>query len=255
VHTRLNQWFLNLMMPRFVRAADVLVAISECTKRDAITCYQIKPQKIHVIYGGISAHFKPMENLEKLNTVRRTYDLPNSFLLYVGVIEPRKNLPVLFDAFKLANLPDVKLVITGKKGWLYDETFARVQKLGLEKSVLFTGFVPDDDLPALYSLAEAFVFPSLYEGLGLPVLEAMACGAPTMCSDSSSLPEVAGEAAVLVAPTDVRGWAAAMTSLTQNAALRAGLRERGLAQAARFTWEAAARQAREVYRELYAHRA
>jgi glycosyltransferase involved in cell wall biosynthesis len=254
VHTLLNRWFLGLMMPHFVQAADAIVVISESTKRDAVTSYQIEPDKIHVVYGGVNAHFKPVDAPQKLNAVRHTYCLPDRFLLYVGVIEPRKNLPTLFDAFKRANSSDVKLVIAGKKGWLYSETFARVQELGLEQNVIFTGFVPDDDLPALYSLAEAFVFPSLYEGLGLPVLEAMACGAPTICSDVSSLPEVAGDAALLVAPTDVRGWAEAMAYLTQNAALRADLRERGLHRAARFTWEAAARQTREVYRELYARR-
>jgi glycosyltransferase involved in cell wall biosynthesis len=254
VHTVLNRWFLDLMMPRFVQAADAVVVISESTKRDAITYYQIKPDKIHVVYGGVNSRFRPIDAPQKLDTVRQTYRLPDRFVLYVGVIEPRKNLSTLFDAFKLINLPDVKLVIAGKKGWLYDETLARVQELGLEKNVIFTSFVPGEDLPTLYSLAEAFVFPSLYEGLGLPVLEAMACGVPVICSNVSSLPEVAGDAGLLVAPTDVRGWAEAMTYLTQNAALRAALRERGLRQAARFTWETAARQTREVYRELYAHR-
>jgi len=254
VHTLLNRWFLDLMMPRFVQAADAVIVISESTQRDAMTYYQIKPDKIHVVYGGVNAHFRPIDALQKLDAVRQAYRLPDHFLLYVGVIEPRKNLPTLFDAFKLATLPNVKLVIAGKKGWLYDEALARVQELGLEQDVIFTGYVPDDDLPALYSLAEAFVFPSLYEGLGLPVLEAMACGAPTICSDVSSLPEVAGNAALLVAPTNVRGWAEAMTGLTQNASLRADLRERGLRQAAHFTWETAAHQMREVYRELYAHR-
>jgi glycosyltransferase involved in cell wall biosynthesis len=253
-HSPLNRTFLQLMAPHFLRAADAIITISQCTLSQALTHYDFIKHKVYIIYSAVNAEFRPVSDLIQQAQLRARYSLPERFLLYVGTIEPRKNLSMLFEAFKQANIKGLKLVIAGKKGWLYREIFARLQTLGLEQDVLFTGFVPDDDLPTLYSCAEGFVFPSLYEGFGLPVLEAMACGTPVISSNTSSLPEVTGDAAQLVAPDDVRGWAEAITRLAQDAALRAELRERGLRRASRFTWQAAARQTRELYRELYAHR-
>ncbi len=252
-HTRLNRWFLTLMMPRFLRAADAIIAVSECTKQDALRLYGIDRAKIMVIGEGVHPRFRSV-GPQITSDVRRKYGLPEHFILAVGTIEPRKNLPILFEAFKQAQRPEVKLVIAGKKGWLYDRTFARLRELGLGQRVAFTDFVPDEDLPALYTAAEAFAFPSLYEGFGLPVLEAMACGTPVLCSNTSSLPEVAGDAALPISPGDVRGWAQAIEQITRDATLRAELRQRGLRQAKRFSWEETARQTREVYREIYAHR-
>jgi glycosyltransferase involved in cell wall biosynthesis len=141
----------------------------------------------------------------------------------------------------------IALVIAGGKGWLYEETFATVERLGLSGDVVFLGYVPETDLPALYSLARLFVFPSLYEGFGLPPLEAMACGTPVVCAHTSSLPEVAGDAALLVDPLDADGLAAAMQQALSDEGLRARLVERGLRQAARFTWRAAAQQLLAIY--------
>jgi glycosyltransferase involved in cell wall biosynthesis len=146
----------------------------------------------------------------------------------------------------------IQLVIAGKRGWHSEPFFERLQALGLTDKVRLLGFVPDEDLPALYGLAEVFAFPSLYEGFGLPVLEAMACGAPVICSNTSSLPEVAGEAAIQLAPTDVRGWTEALGRLMSDGALCATLRQRGLQQAHRFTWENTARQTYAIYQEVYA---
>jgi glycosyltransferase involved in cell wall biosynthesis len=255
-HSRLNRTYLRLMMPYFLRRADVVVAISRCTLQDACQHYPVVANKGHVVYPAVDKHFRPIVDQSLLEAVRSRYNLPAHFWLYVGTIEPRKNLVTLFEAFKqaLPQLEGSKLVIAGKKGWLYDEILARLKALGLEEHVLFTGYVPDDDLPALYSLAQAFVFPSLYEGFGLPILEAMACGTPVICSNRSSLPEVAGEAALLLSPEDTRGWAEAMSQLKQNESLQADLRERGLRQVKGFTWETTAQHTRQLYREIYANR-
>jgi glycosyltransferase involved in cell wall biosynthesis len=253
-HKPLNRWFLTLMMPRFLRAADAVIAVSECTKRDAIRFYGIPEEKITVIYEGVNPRFRPASP-EAIAAVRARYNLPEHFILYVGTIEPRKNLTALLEAFhhllatrSLRPAPcDLRLVIVGKKGWLYEGFFRRLRELGLEDRVIFTGYVPDEDLPALYSAADLFVFPSLYEGFGLPVLEAMACGVPVICSNTSSLPEVAGDAALLVDPADVRALAGAMERALTDEALRVTLRARGIEKAGRFSWEGAARKTVEVY--------
>ncbi|MEM4301926.1 MAG: glycosyltransferase family 1 protein, partial [Candidatus Caldarchaeum sp.] len=211
-HKPLNRWFLTLLMPRFLRAADAVIAVSECTKRDAVRAYGIPEEKITVIYEGVSPRFRPA-NPEAVQAVRAKYGLPEHFILYVGTIEPRKNLVALLEAYAAILTRNtqhaIRLVVVGKKGWLYEGFFRRLRELDLEERVHFTGYVPDEDLPALYSAADLFVFPSLYEGFGLPVLEAMACGVPVVCSNTSSLPEVAGDAALLVNPTDVQALAAA----------------------------------------------
>jgi glycosyltransferase involved in cell wall biosynthesis len=252
-HLPLNRWYLNLAVPRFLAAADAIIAISACTRRDAMHFYGVPGQKIHVIYEAADPRFRPVEDQAYLAEVRQRYALPERFILYVGTIEPRKNLPVLFQAFKAAGaaLAGCRLVVCGKKGWLYDETFASLQTLGITDRVLFTGFVPDADLPGLYTLAEALALPSRYEGFGLPVLEAMGCGTPVVCSNASSLPEIAGDAALLLPPDDVRGWAGALARVASDGGLRAELRARGLRQAATFTWARAAQETRAVYREVY----
>jgi len=249
-HKPMNRWFLTLMMPRFLRAADAVIAVSECTKRDAIRFYSIPEEKITVIYEGVSPRFRPA-NPEAVRAVREKYGLPERFILYVGTIEPRKNLTTLLEAFHhLLATRDLRLVFVGKKGWLYEGFFRRLRELGLEDRVIFTGYVPDEDLPAIYSAADLFVFPSLYEGFGLPVLEAMACGTPVVCSNTSSLPEVAGDAAILVDPTDVRALAGAMERVLTDEHLRAEIYAKGLGRARQFTWAKAAQETLKVYLEV-----
>ncbi|RME35317.1 MAG: glycosyltransferase family 1 protein [Thermoflexia bacterium] len=252
-HKPLNRWFLTLMMPRFLRAADAVIAVSECTKRDAVRAYGIPEEKITVIYEGVSPRFRPASP-EAIQAVRAKYRLPERFILYVGTIEPRKNLTALLEAYAALQSRNTqhaaRLVIVGKKGWLYGGFFRRLRELGLEERVHFTGYVPDGDLPAIYSAADLFVFPSLYEGFGLPVLEAMACGVPVVCSNTSSLPEVAGDAALLADPTDIRALVAAMERALTDEALRASLRARGLERARQFTWEEAAKRTVEVYHQV-----
>jgi glycosyltransferase involved in cell wall biosynthesis len=249
-HKPLNRWFLTLMMPRFLRAADAVIAVSECTKRDAIRFYGIPEEKITVIYEGVNPRFRPASP-EAIAAVRARYNLPEHFILYVGTIEPRKNLTALLEAFHhLLATHDLRLVFVGKKGWLYEGFFRRLRELGLEDRVIFTGYVPDEDLPAIYSAADLFVFPSLYEGFGLPVLEAMACGTPVVCSNTSCLPEVAGDAALLVDPADVRALAGAMERALTDEALRVTLRARVMGKARGFTWEQAAQKTLMVYQAL-----
>jgi glycosyltransferase involved in cell wall biosynthesis len=242
------------MIPRFLRAADAIIVDSECTMRDAVRLCGVRPERLRVVFPGVRSLFQPVRDPGRLAEVRARYALAGRFILSVGTIEPRKNLPTLFEALKHLSLGEVKLVVVGLRGWYSHKIFARLKGLGVDERVMFTGFVPDEDLPALYSLAEAFAYPSLYEGFGLPALEAMACGTPVVCSDSSSLPEVVGDSAIMVAPRDVGGWKEALERLLTSAELKGVLRERGLRRASRFTWEAAALMTREVYREVYANR-
>ncbi|UCF93737.1 MAG: glycosyltransferase family 4 protein [Desulfobacterales bacterium] len=252
-HTCLNRLFLRTMMPWFLRKADTVVADSESTRRDALKFYKLKQSKIRVIYPGVHPRFRPVHDLERLAAVRRRYALPARFLLFVGSIEPRKNLETLLEVFRNLRPDEVRLVIAGERGWRYRTTLECLQSSDLRRKLILTGFVPDDDLPVLYSLAEAFVYPSLYEGFGLPVLEAMACGTPVITSNSSSLPEVASDAAIMVAPRDVRGWLRALDQIIQNSVLKAELRQRGLRRARGFSWESTACKMRKVYQEVYGH--
>lgn len=253
MHKPLNRWFLTLMMPRFLRVADAVIAVSECTKRDAVRFYGLDEGKIHVVHEGVNPRFRPAAP-EALSEVRRTYGLPERFILSLGTIEPRKNLTSLLKAYGALRETgsDFKLVIAGKKGWLYEGFFRKLRELGLEDEVIFPGFVPDGDLPALYSAADLFVFPSLYEGFGLPVLEAMACGVPVITSNTSSLPEVAGDAAILIDPNSVDALVGAMRTVLKSEQLRRDLQAKGQMQAAEFSWDTAARETVAVYASVLA---
>ena len=249
-HRPLNIAFLKTMMPRFLRAADAIIAVSECSKRDAARIYNVPADKIWVIYEGVDPRFKPIDDAAQLASIRRKYNLPERFVLHVGTIEPRKNLTLLFEALTALNVERHALVVAGKTGWLTDPIFARIGELGLQDRVLFTGYVPDEDLPTLLSAASVLVMPSKYEGFGLPVLEAMACGTPVIASNASSLPEVGGDAALYAPPDDPSAWAELISRVLKDAALRASMREKGLRQAAKFRWDIAARQTAEVYSTL-----
>lgn len=230
-----------------------MIAASESTKKDAVRLCGLDEAKIKVIYHGVSPRFRPA-GPEAVSAVRQRYGLPDRFVLSLGTIEPRKNLTSLLEVWHALSSGGVppKLVIAGSKGWLYAPFFSKLRELGLEDQVLFTGYVPEEDLPAVYSAAELFVYPSLYEGFGFPVLEAMACGAPVITSNTSSLPEVAGQAALLVDPTSLEELSAAIGRVLENQELRNQLRARGLEQAARFSWERTARETLSVYESLRA---
>jgi len=258
-HKRLNRWFLSLMTPRFVRAADALTAISESTRRDAARVYGFDENKIHVIYPGVSAHFRPASS-DQITVIRRKYNLPEHFILSVATLEPRKNLAALLDAYAMlqqsaisnqkSEIGNLSLVLVGKKGWLYQGLLQKLSELGLEQRVLLTDYVPDDNLPGLYSAADLLVYPSLYEGFGLPVLEAMACGTPVITSNTSSLPEIAGDTQVTLDPRDVKAIAEAMAWVLTDEPKRRDMRQRGLERARQFTWETTARKTLELYRRV-----
>lgn len=245
--------YLNRVVPRSVARATRVLADSAATKNDLIELLHTSPDKITVLYGGVDARFAPMADPKRLAAVRAKYSLGlDPFILGIGTLQPRKNFSRLIQAFAAlhSQLSTRHLVIVGGKGWLYDDIFAEVKRLGLEGRVLFPGFVDDDDLPALYSAADVLAFPSIYEGFGLPILEAMACGTPVVTSVTSSLPELAGDAALLVEPTDVDAIAATLRRLLQEADLRRKLVAAGFDQARKFTWEKAAVQLLGIYESI-----
>jgi glycosyltransferase involved in cell wall biosynthesis len=251
-HLPRNRFYLRTMMPRFLRRADRIIAVSESTRRDALRSYPIDPEKIVVIPEGVEPRFRPDVPPDDLIRVRRRYALPERFVLSVGTIEPRKNYPTLVEAYAAlrSRHPQVGLVIAGSRGWLYERFFEQVRSLGLGESVVFTDHVADEDMPALLNAAEVFAFPSEFEGFGLPPLEAMACGLPVACSNAASLPEVVGDAGLLLSPRDVGAWVGALDRLLGDAPLRADLRAKGLARARRFSWDTAAERTLEVYRSV-----
>lgn len=245
--------YLDRVVPRSVARATHILADSQATKDDLIALYGTPADKITVLLSGVSAHFRRVDDPAAHQAVRERYGIPpQPYIISVGTVQPRKNYARLMEA--LATLgpegADIHLVIAGGRGWLDSPIYGAVKSFGLENRVHFTGFVDDADLPALYSAALCLAYPSLYEGFGFPVLEAFACGTPVVSSTLSSIPEVAGDAALLVDPYDVGALAAALRRVLNDPALRAGLVERGARQAAQFTWARTARHLREIYRQF-----
>lgn len=235
------------------RAADHVIAVSESTKKDLIEKLDVRPEKITVVYEGVDrGKFRPEADQPlagKIDEVRRKHGIDGEYLLFVGTVQPRKNLVRLIEAFStINNQPStIELVIVGKKGWLTEEIYAAPEKFGVGERVKFLGYVPTDDIVTLLNEALAFVFPSLYEGFGLVVLEAMACGCPVVTSNVSSLPEVVGEAGILVDPYNVEDVGRGIGEvLSLNGVQRQNLVEKGLNRAREFTWEEAARKTVEV---------
>ena len=235
------------------RRAHAIVADSECSKRDIVRLLGIPPQRVRVIYLAAEERFQPIEDEAWLGNMRRHYGLPERYILYLGGFDQRKNVPTLIRAFARARetLGDIPhLVIAGhppeRESSLFPDPRRVVAELGLE--VFFVGWVAEEDKPALYSGAACFVYPSLYEGFGLPPLEAMACGVPVVVSNTSSLPEVVGDAGLLVDPLDVDALAEAMIAVLSDEDLRASLRQKGIARAKRFSWERTARETLEAYK-------
>jgi glycosyltransferase involved in cell wall biosynthesis len=245
--------FLDAAVPRSVRRATRVLADSEATRQDLIDLYQTLPAKVAVMYSGVDSRFRPVRDPAALDSLRRKYGLGDApFILSVGTIHLRKNYIRLMQALARLAATDesARLVIAGGPGWGAETIYAETGRLGLEGRVIFPGFVADEDLPALYSAAAAFAYPSLYEGFGLPLLEAMACGTPSLTSTVSCLPEVAGDAALLVNPRDVDEMAASLKRLMDDNLLRRELVARGLGRAAEFTWERAAAQLLAEYARL-----
>lgn len=252
--TQLNQLYLRMMMPRFCQHARQIIAVSHNTSQDIQRFYQIPAEKITTIYPGVHPRFQRVTDPAVLERVQAKYHLPPRFALFVGTVEPRKNLDNVLLAFEQAGVDDLHLVLGGRIGWKSTRVMRQLRRHAAAARILIPGYIADEDLPALYSLAEMFLLPSRYEGFGLPVLEAMACGTPVITANISSLPEVAGDAALLVDPTDAEALAAAMADLAANPARRAALQEKGYRQAAQFTWEKTARATLAVYRAVLEER-
>lgn len=247
-HKVLNRWYLNLAMPLYCRRAAHIIAVSEHTRRDLVDAYGLAPDKITVVHEAADPRFGP-QLPQVVEAVRSRYGLPQRYLLFVGTIEPRKNLARLLAAFEAAYADSLTdgLVIVGRKGWLYGDFFARLEESVVRSAVFLPGYVPNEDLPAVYAGAQALVFPSLYEGFGLPVLEAMACGTPVVASDGSSIPEVGGDAALYVDPQDTEALRETVRRLLRDAGLQVEMRARGQIQAAQFSWRRAADETQAVY--------
>lgn len=244
--SRVFLWRLQYRYAR--RRADFFLAISEFTKKEMVELWRIPPEKIHVVPCAYSERMTRVEASDHLARLLEKYDLSDPFILFVGNTNPRKNLEQTIRAFDLfkerTNLPH-QLVIAGEHGWKFDRE-KTMKKIGHQDSVRFLGFVPDEDMPALYSAASLFLFPTLYEGFGIPVLEAQACGVPVVTSNGSSLPEVAGDGAEYVDPYDVESICAGMTRVLQDPTLAGELVEKGCLNVKRFSWEESARRLNEI---------
>jgi glycosyltransferase involved in cell wall biosynthesis len=244
---------MKVLMPWSCRRADHIITISEFSKRDLVETYRVEPERITVTYPGPSENCQPLDQGQAQDRLREAYGIDPPFILYVGNLEPRKNLSRLLEAFaelKRKDLIEDKLVIVGQKAWRYDGIFETLRKNSLEQRVILTGYVPSVALPAFYNAASLLMYPSLFEGFGLPVVEAMACGTPVITSLGSSLEEIADGAAVLVDPYSVSSMAAAIDKVANSTHIQRELRQAGLARAACFSFRKMAEQTRSVYHQL-----
>jgi len=241
---------LNMSLKKSIKRADSIITISEFSKSEIVKYMGVDPSLITVAHCGVDTDiFYPLSE-DLVNKVKQKYDLPSEYLLYTGTLEPRKNIERLIDAYAMLineNAFTPVLVLAGRKGWLYDSIFDKINSLGIEKRVIFTGYVDDGDMPALLSGALIFVFPSLYEGFGMPPLEAMACGIPVITSSAASLPEVAGDAAIMVDPYDTVAIKNGINRLINDAKLRDFLSIKGIERAKQFNWKRTASTIMNIY--------
>ena len=243
---------LRFTVRRSARSAARVLALSENARQDIISTYRIAPDLVTAIPLAAPTHFRPVDDEDELQRVRQTYGINGDYILSVGSIQPRKNLARLLSAYERlrhtrpeGSLP--QLVLVGKRAWLYRETLKTIEELGT--SVIATGYVPETDLPALYSGAMCFVYPSFFEGFGLPPLEAMKCGTAVITGDRTSLPEVVGDSGVLVNPFDIDAISSAIATMVDDSSLRSSLRIKSLNRARIFDWRETARRTLEVYKQ------
>lgn len=247
------QLYWRLQIPIAARRSAFIITDSEHARQEILEDFDCLPEKVKAIMLGFDPHMIKPRAAADGDRVRRKYGLPSEYLLYVGTIQPRKNLDTLIQAYyrlKQGGSFDHKLVIVGRKGWLYDQLFNRIKELGLDSEIIFTGFVPDEDLPYIYDSAKLFLYLSLFEGFGLPPLEAMACGVPVITSNTTSLPEVVGDAGITLDPTDVGQVVIAMKQVLQNCQLAEKMKGKGSVRARQFSWDTAARQTLEIYQRV-----
>lgn len=258
VPERFPRWqrlYLTTQARRSCRQARRVVTISQSGRQDVHHYFDIPLDRIDVVYPGVDERFKP-QSAEQLTAFRQENKLPQRFILHVGTLQPRKNLPFLLDVFaQLRQDPafvDLSLVLAGGKGWFYEEIFNRVQALGLTEWVHFPGYVPDETLPQWYGAAACLVFPSAYEGFGMPILEAMACGTPVIAANTSSIPEAVGEAGLLYEVNDAAALLHHLRDLLQQPDLAYHLRQIGLIQARHFSWAISGQAMGHVYAQALA---
>jgi len=250
-HSLLTWIHHRIGLQLILNKVDKIIAVSNSTKRDILKFFNIPENKITVIQEGHFDYYKPINDKAVLNKIKKKYNLTFKFILFVGTLEPRKNICRVIQA--LVNVrkefPELKLVITGKKGWKYKEVFRLINKLKLNENIIFTGYVPEEDLPVLNNLAELLVYPSLYEGFGLSPLGAMKCGCPVVSSNTSSIPEVVGDAGILVNPFSIKGIAEGILNILKNDKYKSQLIKKGLSQSRLFNWKRFTHQTIELYKE------
>ncbi len=252
LHTRAKRTYFPQAIRLSARRADALIAVSESTRRDALRILDIPPERITTVPNGINADFHPIEDSSVLDECRKRYHLPDEFILFVGLIEPRKNLPLLLRAYgNLIRQDDAPhLVLVGRVGWMVEQIYQLIAELNLEEKVHFTGYIPHQDLPIIYNLAKVFVYPSNYEGFGFPPLEAMACGTPVITTAVSAMLDYIGAAGLLVQPQNEQALTEAMRTLLKDSSLQEQFSQKGRQRAAEFTWQRTAIETLHIYERV-----
>lgn len=252
LHTRARRLYFPTVMKLSARRADAIISVSESTRKDAIRLLGIDPARIFTAHLGVDSSFQPISDQVQLSQIAEKYDLPDRFILYVGTIEPRKNLPLLIKAYReiVTRGTEHKLVLVGNYGWMYEEVLTLIEELNLSEFIHLPGYVSQSELPLVYNLAELFVYPTIYEGFGLPVLEAMACGVPVITSRIASLPEVVADAGILIPVDDIEALSEAMRQVLLDNNLKQKLIHDGMLQAKKFSWERTAELTWKVYRQV-----
>ena len=254
VHERSKVIFFQRMIRLAADRASAIIAVSESTKKDTVRFLGLPEDRIDVVYEGVDTDFyHPLGETDGLEPVRAKYGLEKDFILFVGTLEPRKNIAGVIEAFSKVvreAKKEYNLVVAGTKGWNYQSVFELVQRLNIEQEVIFTGYVPEEELPRLFNAASVFVYPSFYEGFGIPPLEAMACGTPVVTSSISSLPEVVGDAGLLVDPNSSDAIADAILRILTDDGLRRELTKKGVERAKLFSWQKAADETLAIYRRV-----
>ena len=253
LHDKIYSFYLRNMLSVTCRKIDRIITVSEASKRDVIRLFKVPENRIKVISLAVEDIFKPVDDPDMIKRIARKYGLVKNFILYVGTLERRKNVTGLIKAYgklRKNKLISRQLAVVGKKGWQYPDIAKAIRDSGFERDILLAGYVPDEDLVYIYNAADLFVYPSLYEGFGFPPLEAMACGTPVITSHVTALPEVVGDAAILVDPEDIDGLAEAMHDVLSQNSLRLKLIEKGLERVKHFSWENVAKKTLSVYNRV-----
>jgi glycosyltransferase involved in cell wall biosynthesis len=245
------KWYYAYKIKNYAHQADDIIVVSENTKREVLKYLEVPEGKVHVIYNGYSPAFRPLEESENTRKVLEKYRIKGDYILFVGTLEPRKNIEGIIRAYHQSRAKDdYLLVLAGGRGWKYKSVFGLLEELKLKNRVVFTWYVPESDLPALYNQSSLFVYPSFYEGFGIPPLEAMACGLPVIVSNTTSMPEVVGDAGLYVEPDDVEQIAHCIDKVLSDETLRNNMIKKGLARAKMFSWEKTAQETLRLYQKL-----